>query len=97
MLGTAGSAFALHCPHPHKPLGAGAVSGPSEAGNSGKAVLKGGFVDGSEVGSEHDIFLRGPDKSFGTDDLEGMFGVDLAGDGYGSLKEGHPFFEEHED
>lgn len=93
------AASALHCPHPHKPAGAGAVDpfNPSEAGNSGKHVYRGGFIDGSAFGSEHDIFLHGPDKSFGAAELEGFLGVDLAGEGYGSLPEGHPFFESQEE
>ncbi len=58
---SASPAFAFHCYVENKPNGAGSVTEEDlkVAGNSGKVVAPGAFIDTSETGLEHDLFIRG--------------------------------------
>lgn len=89
---SAAPALALHCSNAEKPLGAGAItlSDVKVAGNSGQLVLPGGFVSADEVGSDHDVFLHGPDKTSVPFLEEFVLEGDTVGQSLGTLPENSP-------
>jgi hypothetical protein len=63
---------AFHCYVGDKPQGAGAVAEGDikDAGKSGKQVAPGAFLDGSEIGLDVDVFIRG--KPVGEEEVVGI-------------------------
>ncbi len=93
----ASAAMALQCSNANKPAGAGTFD-PADmrfAGQSGQAVLSGGFVFVPELGEE--VFVHGPADQEFADFLQGSLGIDIVGNGFGSLPhQAAPHYHHHD-